>query len=121
MRASKQSALAGVFLLVTSAMAAAQETQGITSKEITVGAFGAFTGPAYLYGKISMNGIEAVFARVNEGGGVHGRKLVLVREDDGCRPETAIAAVKKLIHDTKVFALLGGGCSNSTLAARPEI
>jgi branched-chain amino acid transport system substrate-binding protein len=45
----------------------------------------------------------------------------LVREDDLCKPEGAIAAVKKLVYEHKVFAILGGACSNSTLAARPEI
>jgi branched-chain amino acid transport system substrate-binding protein len=115
--------LAGAFLLGATAIAVAQvsETQGVTANEVKIGAFGAFSGPAYLYGKISMNGTEAVFDKVNESGGIHGRKLVLIREDDPCRPEAAIAAVKKLVYDTKVFALMGGGCSNSTLAARPEI
>src|SRR6516164_9189155 len=68
-----------------------------------------------------MNGVEVYFNKINEKGGIHGRKLVLVREDDLCKPEGAIAAVKKLVYDHKVFAIIGGGCSNSTLAARPEI
>src|SRR5262249_29218908 len=42
-------------------------------------------------------------------------------EDDLCKPEAAIAAVKKLVYEHKVFAIIGGGGSNSTLAARPEI
>jgi len=116
--------LAACLLVVaTTGVAAAQdaETQGITDKEIRIGMFGPFGGPAYLYGKISMNGAEAVFDKVNESGGVHGRKLVLVREDDGCRAEGAIGAVKKLAYESKVFALMGGACSNSTVAARPEI
>jgi branched-chain amino acid transport system substrate-binding protein len=110
-------------VLASVSVAGAQdaETQGITDKEIRIGSFGPFAGPAYLYGKIAMNGAEAVFDRVNEAGGIHGRKLVLVREDDGCRAEGAIGAVKKLAYETKVFALIGGACSNSTLAARPEI
>jgi branched-chain amino acid transport system substrate-binding protein len=103
------------------AIAQSPETQGVTEREIKIGMFGPFGGPAYLYGRISMNGAEAVFDKVNEGGGVHGRKLVLVREDDGCRAEGAIGAVKKLAYETKVFALMGGACSNSTVAARPEI
>ena len=45
----------------------------------------------------------------------------MVREDDYCKPEDGIAAVKKLIYEDKVFAIIGGGCSNATLAARPEI
>ena len=106
-----------------SSFAAAQdaETQGVTDKEIKIGFFGPFGGPAYLYGKISMNGADAVFDKVNAAGGVHGRKLVLIREDDGCKAEQAIGAVKKLAYEEKVFAMMGGACSNSTVAARPEI
>jgi branched-chain amino acid transport system substrate-binding protein len=105
----------------TIALAQNVETQGVTDKEVLIGQMGPFAGPAYLYGKISMNGAEAVFDQVNETGGIAGRKLVLVREDDGCKAEGAIGAVKKLAYETKVFAIMGGACSNSTLAARPEI
>jgi branched-chain amino acid transport system substrate-binding protein len=123
MTLTKRRVLTGIVLAAGISVAGAQdaETQGITDKEIRIGAFGPFGGPAYLYGKIAMNGAEAVFDKVNEAGGIHGRKLVLVREDDGCRAEGAIGAVKKLAYETKVFALMGGACSNSTLAARPEI
>ena len=103
------------------ALAQSVETQGVTEKEIFIGQMGPFAGPAYLYGKISMNGAEAVFDKINEAGGIYGRKLVLVREDDGCKAEGAIGAVKKLAYETKVFAAMGGACSNSTLAARGEI
>jgi branched-chain amino acid transport system substrate-binding protein len=101
--------------------AQATDVVGITDTEIKVGSFGPLTGPVYIYGKLTMNGVEVYFNKLNQGGGVHGRKLVLVREDDLCKPEGGIAAVKKLVYDHKVFAIIGGGCSNSTLAARPEI
>ena len=97
------------------------DTPGVSDKEIRIGAFGPFGGPVYLYGKLVMNGVEAVFDKVNESGGVNGRKLVLVREDDNCKPEGAIAAVKKLAYQEKVFAIIGGACSNATLAATPEL
>jgi len=53
------------------------------------------------------NGIKAYFDYVNEKGGVHGRKLELVTEDDRYEPAVAPAATKKLIEEHKVFALLG--------------
>jgi branched-chain amino acid transport system substrate-binding protein len=99
----------------------AQTVPGVTADTIRIGSFGSLTGPTYLYGKLTMNGVEAVFAKVNAAGGVNGRKLVLVREDDRCDPATAIAAVKKLVFSENVFALIGGGCSNAALGARPEI
>ncbi len=101
--------------------AQAQPVPGVTKDQITIGSFGSLTGPTYLYGKLTMNGVDAVFAKVNAAGGVHGRKLVLVREDDRCDPATAIAAVKKLVYVDNVFSIIGGGCSNAALGARPEI
>ena len=97
------------------------DVPGVTKDEIKIGAFGPFAGPVYMYGKLAMNGLDALFDKVNQQGGVHGRKLRLVREDDNCKPEDGIVAVKKLIYEDKVFAINGGACSNSTLAAKPEI
>ena len=100
--------------------ASAQEP-GLTPTTIRIGTFGALTGPGYLYGKLPMNGVEVVFDEINKAGGIHGRKLELVREDDRCDPAAAIGATQKLIAQDKVFAIVGGGCSNPTLAARETI
>ncbi len=106
---------------ITALAAQAADVPGVTDTEIKVGSFGPLTGPVYIYGKLTMNGVEVYFNKLNAAGGIHGRKLVLVREDDLCKPEGGIAAVKKLAFEHKVFAIIGGGCSNATLAARPEI
>ena len=111
----------GAGLLAGPASAQDVQTQGISDDEVRIGAFGPFGGPVYLYGRLTMNGVEAVFDKVNAAGGVHGRRLVLVREDDNCKPEGAIAAVKKLAYDQRVFAIIGGACSNATLASVPEL
>jgi branched-chain amino acid transport system substrate-binding protein len=101
--------------------AAAQSVPGVTATEIKIGALGALTGPGYLYGRLIMNGAEVVYNEVNNAGGIHGRKIVLVREDDRCDAASAIAAAKKLIFQHQVFMLHGGGCSNASIAARPEV
>jgi ABC-type branched-subunit amino acid transport system substrate-binding protein len=101
--------------------ARAEDVLGVTSDEIRIGSFGAFAGQGYLFGRLTMNGIDAVFHQVNADGGIYGRRLILIREDDRCDPETAVAATRTLVSVHKAFALLGGGCSNATLAARPEI
>lgn len=101
--------------------AAAQSASGVTADEIKIGALGALTGPGYLYGRLIMNGAEVVYNEINKAGGVHGRKIVLVREDDRCDAASAIAAAKKLIFQHQVFMLHGGGCSNASIAARPEV
>jgi branched-chain amino acid transport system substrate-binding protein len=107
--------------MIVSPGAMAQQQPGLTATSIRIGTFGALTGPGYLYGKLTMNGVEVVFDQVNAAGGINGRKLELIREDDRCDPAGAIGAVQKLIFQDQVFALIGGGCSNATFAARETI
>src|ERR1041384_3954113 len=104
--------LSGLLLAAATLQPGQAQVPGVTADTIKIGSFGALTGPGYLYGKLPMNGIEVVFDQVNAAGGINGRKLELVREDDRCDPAAAIGAVKKLIHEDKVFAIIGGGCSN---------
>src|SRR3972149_1601586 len=106
---------------LVSGPARADHTIGVTGDSIKIGYLGAMTGPYYLYGKLIMNGADVVYNEVNRAGGIHGRKIVTVREDDACDAAKAIAATKKLIHQHQVFMIHGGGCSNPTLAARDEI
>jgi branched-chain amino acid transport system substrate-binding protein len=94
---------------------------GVTEDTIKIGSFGALTGQYYIYGKVIMDGAQLVYNEVNAAGGIHGRKIEYIREDDRCDAATGIAAAKKLIHLHKVFMLHAGGCSNASIAARPDI
>jgi branched-chain amino acid transport system substrate-binding protein len=93
---------------------------GVTSDKIKLGVFCAFTGPIAHYGKTA-HLAEAVYDQVNKMGGIHGRKIEVVEEDDGCDPIKGVAAAKKLIHQDKVFALHGAMCSNVALAIKKEV
>src|SRR5436305_778677 len=101
-------AAAAALAAVAGGSPAFAEEPGVTADSIKIGTFGALTGPGYLYGKLPMNGVEVVFDEVNAAGGIHGRKLQLVREDDRCDPAAAIAAIQKLVHQDQAFALIGG-------------
>jgi len=81
--------------------------QGVTADRIRLGQAAVFTGPAAQLGIQMRTGIKTYFDEVNEKGGVHGRKLELVTEDDLYEIARAPAASKKLIDEHKVFALLG--------------
>jgi len=94
---------------------------GVTPREIVLGQFAAQSGPAAELGKRMQLGIQAYFSAVNAQGGVEGRRLRLVSRDDGYEPERAAAAVKALIQDDKVFALIGSVGTPTTLAAVPAI
>lgn len=113
-------AAAGVLALGMSSAALAQ-VPGVSDTTIRIGTFGPITGANFSFGKLPMNGLDAYFAMVNEAGGIDGRKLVLIRQDDQCDPAGSISTVRKLIHTENVFAIVGGSCSNGVVAAKPDI
>ena len=53
------------------------------------------------------SGLEACFAKINDQGGIHHRKIRLVTKDDGYEPERAIGNIHELIENEKVFLLIG--------------
>ena len=85
----------------------AAQQPGVTGDKIVLGQAAVFSGPAAQLGIQMRNGIQSYFAAVNEKGGVNGRKLELVTEDDKYEAKEAPGASKKLIEEHKVFALLG--------------
>ncbi len=89
------------------ALAAAQSAPGVYPDKILLGQSAVFTGPAAQLGIQMRNGIKSYFDYVNERGGVHGRKLELVTEDDQYEAKVAPLASKKLIEEHRVFALMG--------------
>ena len=80
---------------------------GVFPDKIVLGQAAVFSGPAAQLGIQMRNGIKAYLDHVNAQGGVHGRKLELVTEDDRYETKVAPLASKKLIEEHKVFALLG--------------
>lgn len=92
---------------------------GVTEREIVVGQFAAFSGPALQLGVRMRAGIQAHFTAVNAAGGVNGRSLKLVTRDDGYEPVKAAEAVKALITQDKVFALIGSVGTPTGIAAVP--
>ena len=80
-------------LLALSAPALADETTGLTDDSITIGVMGPFSGNASSYSK-AMIGMMAYYDKVNEEGGVHGRKLIAVQEDTSCDAAKGVAATK---------------------------
>jgi len=92
---------------------------GISERQVLVGEFAAFSGPAAQLGERLKIGIEACFKTVNGQGGVNGRQLKLVTRDDGYEPDKAKVAVKQLIEEDKVFALIGSVGTPTGIAAVP--
>jgi branched-chain amino acid transport system substrate-binding protein len=98
-------ALIGLLVLCGGAPASAED--GVTDKEIVVGAGMDLTGAVANWGVNIKAGIEAVFNRVNDAGGVHGRKIRLIAYDHVYQPPKAVTNAKRLVERDKVFVMMG--------------
>jgi branched-chain amino acid transport system substrate-binding protein len=95
------------------------DSTGVTENSIKIGVFGPITGPASIFSK-TVYGPLSVYKDINDKGGIYGRKIELLIEDDSCEPTKGIGAVKKLIAND-VFLLHGAFCTAVALAVKQEI
>lgn len=109
--------LAALAMVCIASLASAEN--GVTDKEIVIGQFAVISGPAAQLGLRMQLGMQTYFKAINAQGGVNGRTIRLVTRDDGYEPEKAVAAVKALINEDKVFALAGSVGTPTGLAALP--
>ena len=77
---------------------------GATDKEIKVGHFCPYSGPASAYGVIG-KAHEAYWKSVNDAGGINGRKIIFVTRDDGYNPSKSVEVTRELIEQEKVLCL----------------
>ena len=101
--------------------AAQAQDPGITATSIKLGVFAPLSGNSMAYGFDVLNAAKMYYDKVNKEGGIHGRKIELVVEDDRCSANDLLAAVKKLTEQDKVFMLNGGSCSGAVVGAREYI
>ena len=106
-------ATAACFLIAVSAPA-------ITLAEDTIkfGVAGAHSGDLASYGLPTVNAAQLVIEKVNAAGGINGKMVELLVEDDVCKPEVATNTATKLVSDG-VHVVLGHICSGATKAALP--
>lgn len=94
---------------------------GNSKKEdvIKIGYSGPLTGPVSTYGVSVKNGSELATEEINKDGGINGKKVEFVYQDDEADPAKATNAFNKLL-DEKVDAILGGVTSGATIAIAPK-
>src|SRR5215207_2951213 len=90
-----------------------------TGNTIRIGVYGDTTGATSSFGVSTKNGIDLAFSEINAAGGVNGKTLEMVFEDDQGTPEKAKTVISKLINQDKVVAVLGEVASSNSLAAAP--
>jgi branched-chain amino acid transport system substrate-binding protein len=89
------------------------------SDTIKVGEYASLTGKDATFGQSSHKGAVMAFEELNAAGGVLGKKLELISEDNQSRPGESATVAKKLIAREKVIALLGEVASTRSLEAAP--
>jgi len=94
---------------------------GLTDKTIKIGMFAPLSGPNMAYGFDVANAARMYYDKINKEGGIHGRKIEVVLEDDRCNANDLVAAVKKLVEQDQVFLLNGGSCSAAVVAAKDYV
>lgn len=87
--------------------------------EIPIGEYASLTGGSASFGQSSHKGTELAIAEINAAGGVLGKKLRLITEDDQSQAGQPATIVRKLIAQDKVVAVLGEVASSKSLEAAP--
>jgi branched-chain amino acid transport system substrate-binding protein len=87
--------------------------------DILVGEFGSLSGNQATFGQATHNGIMLAMDEVNAAGGISGRKIKVLTEDDQSKQEEAANAVTKLISQNNVVAVLGEVASSASIAGGP--
>ena len=102
--------------LATSATAQKKYDPGASDKEIKIGGMSPYSGPASAYGTIG-KAVAAYFAKVNDEGGVNGRKINFISLDDGYNPAKAVEHARKLVEEDEVLIVFNplGTPSNSAI------
>ncbi len=97
--------LAAVVLMALSLVSAASaQTPGVTATEIKIGNTNPYSGPASAYGTIG-KAIGAYFKKVNDEGGINGRKINYITYDDGYSPPKTVEMSRRLVEQDEVALL----------------
>src|SRR5256885_13852400 len=88
-------------LALAPALAMAADTPGVTATEIKIGHTTPYSGPASAYGTIGKV-ITAYFKKINDEGGINGRKINFVSYDDSYSPPKTVEMVRKLVEQDQV-------------------
>ena len=116
-------ALAFVILLSLTLLApscAAPQTSVADQATLKIGFFGDLTGPTFHFGLSAKNGVLLAADEINHAGGINGRQIDIVIEDDKGSPEIASQVTGNLIDRHHVVAIIGAGASGNSLAAAPK-
>ena len=103
----------GLLFMTTDAFS---ESRGVSKDGIQLGMILVKTGPVAALGLPQGWGVQDAFSELNESGGINGRKINLIWEDDQFKTPNAIAAFNKLLFRDKVLSIVSMGGTPQTIA-----
>ncbi len=101
--------------------ARADDAPGVTKDGVTVGSWVALSGPVAVYGVPLKAGVQSYFDMVNEKGGINGRKITWIVEDNAYNPQQTVAIARKLVSSDHVLAMVVPHGTGQTAAAFPYV
>ena len=111
-----------VYLLFMDAgVSCAEKVRGVSDTTIKIGGILDLTGPLVTTIRPLVEALRNYTRYVNDHGGIHGRKIQLIIEDDRYTIPAAVAAFKKLVYRDEIFALMGPGSTGETRALTDNI
>jgi branched-chain amino acid transport system substrate-binding protein len=108
-----------LFVLAVLMLVSCSPKAANSDSEIVIGEYGSLTGKDATFGISTQNGVAMAVDALNKSGGVLGKQVKVLVEDDQGLPEQALTVVTKLITRDHVIAVLGEVASGNTLAAAP--
>jgi len=110
-----------IFLIGSSNLLFAGDARGVSGNQISIGLIADQTGPAAQLMLPYAAGARAYFRHINDKGGINGRKIKLLVEDDRYSIPMAVAAFKKLVFKDNALAILGCGGTGQNTALFSQI
>lgn len=107
--------------VLASVTALTAPTSALAADPVKVGSTGPMSGSLSLLGQGVRDGMQVYFNFINEQGGVNGRKIEFISEDDGYEPMRAVASAKKLVEQDNVIAILSPSGTASAAAMIPYV
>ncbi len=106
-----------ISVALSGSMAIAASVPGVSDTEIRLGTLQPLSGPASAYGVLGY-AFEGYFAKVNDEGGVNGRKIRLLLRDDALSPPKTVEQTRKLVEQDDIFALFGQSGTSGGIAVQ---
>jgi branched-chain amino acid transport system substrate-binding protein len=110
---------AAAFALAVPAMAT-EPQRGVTDTDIIIGTYTDLSGVTAMWGVNNSNSWRLVFDQVNAAGGINGRKIKYILEDNQYQVPRSVQAANKLINRDGVFIMVGNGGTPMNNAVMPE-